>query len=101
MFHVSKRAKDGKQVTLNRFLISIGRAVENDLVLSYDALVSRRHARVTLTETGFLVEDLHSSSGTYLVEGGRVQEPVSFSSEAVIKIGQTWLRLQRQETGVS
>jgi hypothetical protein len=44
---------------------SIGRSEENDIVVS-NPNVSRRHARLSRQENGFLVEDLGSTNGTLL-----------------------------------
>ncbi|MDQ3035144.1 MAG: FHA domain-containing protein, partial [Myxococcota bacterium] len=58
-------------VNLDRPVISIGRAPENDLVLPH-ATVSSHHARFTRMQDGSVrVEDLGSTNGTY-VEGERV-----------------------------
>jgi hypothetical protein len=44
---------------------SIGRSEENDIVIQ-DPNVSRRHARLSRSENGFVVEDLGSTNGTLL-----------------------------------
>ena len=44
---------------------SIGRSEENDIVIS-SPNVSRRHARLSRSENGFIVEDLGSTNGTLL-----------------------------------
>jgi hypothetical protein len=44
---------------------SIGRSEENDIVIP-DPNVSRRHARLSRSENGFVVEDLGSTNGTLL-----------------------------------
>jgi hypothetical protein len=44
---------------------SIGRSEENDIVIQ-DPNVSRRHARLSRSENGFVVEDLSSTNGTLL-----------------------------------
>jgi ABC-type multidrug transport system ATPase subunit/pSer/pThr/pTyr-binding forkhead associated (FHA) protein len=60
-----------QNVNLDREVIHIGRAVENDLVLPHPS-VSSRHARFTRMKDGLVrVEDLGSTNGTY-VEGERV-----------------------------
>ncbi len=58
-------------VQLDRPVIHIGRAPENDLVLSH-VTVSARHARLTRTPDGSVrVEDLGSTNGTY-IDGEKV-----------------------------
>jgi hypothetical protein len=44
---------------------SIGRSAENNIVIS-NPNVSRRHARLSRSENGFVVEDLGSTNGTLL-----------------------------------
>jgi hypothetical protein len=44
---------------------SVGRSQENDIVIN-DPNVSRRHARISRTDGGFVVEDLGSTNGTLL-----------------------------------
>jgi hypothetical protein len=44
---------------------SVGRSQENDLVIN-DPNVSRRHARISRSDGGFVVEDLGSTNGTLL-----------------------------------
>jgi hypothetical protein len=44
---------------------SLGRSQENDIVIN-DPNVSRRHARISRTDSGFVVEDLGSTNGTLL-----------------------------------
>jgi hypothetical protein len=44
---------------------SVGRSQENDIVIN-DPNVSRRHARISRADSGFVVEDLGSTNGTLL-----------------------------------
>ncbi|MEU6219355.1 FHA domain-containing protein [Streptomyces sp. NPDC047022] len=50
-------------VPLTGPVTSLGRGADNDVVLS-DGSVSRRHARIVRTESGFRIEDLDSFNGT-------------------------------------
>jgi DNA-binding winged helix-turn-helix (wHTH) protein len=51
-----------------------------------DALVSRRHARIVIDETGAILEDLDSKNGTYL-GGKRIQGPTRLADEDQMTIG--------------
>jgi DNA-binding winged helix-turn-helix (wHTH) protein len=51
-----------------------------------DALVSRRHARIVIDETGAVLEDLHSRNGTYL-HGKRIEAPRKLADEDQLTIG--------------
>ena len=57
---------------LDRDRIEIGRDPSNTIVLESDPGVSRKHAVIVKQGTGYLVQDLGSSNGTY-VNGVRVQ----------------------------
>jgi pSer/pThr/pTyr-binding forkhead associated (FHA) protein len=75
-------------------IVSVGRAVENQIVVP-DPAVSRRHLRLIVTSNGIIVEDLGSSNGTYLVERGveRLIKVENVGREAVVRIGDTKLRI--------
>jgi DNA-binding winged helix-turn-helix (wHTH) protein len=51
-----------------------------------DALVSRRHARIVIDETGAVLEDLDSMNGTYL-GGKRIKTRRKLADEDELKIG--------------
>src|SRR5215469_14372699 len=51
--------------TFDKNDISIGRAPDNDISLPLRS-ISRKHARIIERENGFYIEDLESSSGTYV-----------------------------------
>lgn len=54
-----------EEFALEKEVLHIGRAQENDIVIDNIA-VSRRHAQVERREESFLLRDLNSSNGTYL-----------------------------------
>jgi len=71
--------------------LNIGRAPENDLVLS-DPLVSAHHARVARRNGDFLITDLDSTNAT-LVNGERLRGGTrSLSSGDTVTVGDTDLR---------
>lgn len=51
-----------------------------------DPLVSRRHARIVVEETGAILEDLGSKNGTYL-RGQRIHAPAALADEDLVTIG--------------
>jgi len=55
----------GKVFDLNADVISIGRESTNDIVIQ-DSEISRNHARIIRRGSGFLVEDLGSTNGTFI-----------------------------------
>lgn len=85
--------EDGKIITCRRQSIAIGRADDNDIVLPFDARTSRYHARLTVSDTGYMLEDLNSSRGTYLEWNIPIITPVQLAFGTRFKAGQTWLRV--------
>jgi DNA-binding winged helix-turn-helix (wHTH) protein len=51
-----------------------------------DASVSRRHARISVNDSGATVEDLGSKNGTFL-RGRRIEKPARLADKDAIKIG--------------
>ncbi len=51
-----------------------------------DASVSRRHARISVSDSGATVEDLGSKNGTYL-RGRRIEKPARLADKDAIRIG--------------
>lgn len=73
-------------------VVTIGRSLENTVVVP-DPSVSRRHLRVVISNNGMYVEDLGSTNGTYLLPGGERIGTANIGEEAVVKIGQTTIKL--------
>lgn len=71
----------------------VGRADENDIVLSGD-LVSRKHCRIHVKNDGVLFEDLGSRNGTKL-NGAPVVGSVDLKTGDVVGIGENNLALKR------
>jgi len=63
---VASGASAGRVFDAELDMVRIGRASSNDLVLS-DALISSEHARIISSADGFVLEDLDSTNGTWLV----------------------------------
>ena len=84
-----------RTVNLDRPQLRLGRSHDNDIVLS-TADVSRHHAHLEQTETGWQVVDVRSSGGTYLNER-RLTSGVAETWEPgqVLRIGPYLLHWQR------
>lgn len=65
-------AEDGRLVPLDAPITSLGRALDNDVVIA-DSRVSRYHAEIRGSPRGWVVRDLGSTNGTAL-NGTRVTE---------------------------
>jgi serine phosphatase RsbU (regulator of sigma subunit)/pSer/pThr/pTyr-binding forkhead associated (FHA) protein len=74
-------AEGAHSFPLDRHSATIGRHSDQDLVLP-DTFVSRRHAVLRETSSGYEIEDLDSSHGTYL-NGTRVQSALLRSGDVL------------------
>jgi hypothetical protein len=63
-------SEEGELIPLTRPLVSIGRAVDNDVVLETKS-VSRRHAQIRWDSSRYVLEDLGSTNGSF-VSGEKV-----------------------------
>jgi RsiW-degrading membrane proteinase PrsW (M82 family) len=73
--HFTTQAADGREKIawiLNYDEITVGRTLNNNFVIEHPS-VSRRHARLTVTQKGYQLFDLESSNGTF-VNGQRIRE---------------------------
>ena len=68
--------------------ITIGRRPDNDIVLSWDGEVSRRHAHLLRAEEGWALVDDESRNGSHL-NGERVTEQRSLRDGDVFRFGDT------------
>jgi pSer/pThr/pTyr-binding forkhead associated (FHA) protein len=83
---VHKGPEPGKTYQLTSVSITIGRDPMADITIN-DPEVSRQHARLIGTMSGYRIQDLGSTNGTF-VEGVRLGgEPVELQQEQVIAIG--------------
>jgi hypothetical protein len=94
----SSKESSGFAVSLGdtRFLLGertlIGRGASCDLWLDDDALVSRRHARLTVCAHGVVLEDLASRNGVY-VDGERIDQSKLLVGGETVRVGATELTL--------
>ena len=69
----------------------IGRTSDANLVLD-DQYMSMRHAQIVRTASGFVVEDLGSTNGTYL-NNVRLTAPAPLTEADTLRIGRTTITL--------
>lgn len=74
----------GQRWTLDREEFIMGRGADSDVVVP-DRQVSRHHALIRSTSTGFVIEDLGSKNGTHL-NGVKIPGPVLLQDGDVIQI---------------
>ena len=90
---VTEGSLKGTTITLTSAPVLIGRAPECTLVLE-DDFASGRHARLSLQQGTWMVEDLGSTNGTFLGRN-RVQAPTPIEPGAAVRIGRTVIELRR------
>ena len=81
----------GKELTIDRERVTIGRSVICDLVLA-DKAVSGTHCELVAKEKGVILKDLESTNGTQ-VGDLRIRE-VWLTPKTVIRLGQTKMRFE-------
>jgi hypothetical protein len=105
-FHLESRMKEtggpggsgnlvlpsGERIPLAAQAVVIGRMPGCDVVLA-DANVSRRHAEVAPSGTGFVVRDLGSTNGTK-VNGLRIETERNLNGGDIVSVGNTHLRFE-------
>lgn len=76
----------GKSFALDKNEIRIGRDISNEVVIN-DAEVSRKHARLILQASGYVLEDLGSTNGTF-VNGNRLVGPHPLKPGETVLLGE-------------
>ena len=72
---------------------NVGRSAENEIVIS-DPNISRKHARLARADSGFVIEDLSSTNGTYLGDAPISRERIDDGDE--LTFGQVEARFVRR-----
>ena len=81
----------GESWFLNRSHTSLGRALDNDIVL-LDIAASRKHAQIIRGTEGFILLDLRSANGIFL-NGRRITEEDLYDGDE-IEVGETVLKFE-------
>jgi pSer/pThr/pTyr-binding forkhead associated (FHA) protein len=84
--------KVGTEIALSGRQLTIGRAGDSDLIVD-DEYASTHHAKLVFINGEWLIQDLHSTNGTFL-EGQKVSTPQTVSLNAQVRIGQTTFELR-------
>ena len=89
---VTEGSLEGTRIGLTGAPVLIGRANDSTLVLT-DDYASTRHARITLQDGMWVVEDLGSTNGTYLGQR-KLDGPLPMEVGVPLRIGKTVLELR-------
>jgi len=99
---LDRRGGIRERVKIDTFPATVGRSYANAVIVD-DRLVSAEHLRLSLdSEGGMIVEDLNTVNGTRLAKSREriAQHRVPAGGEAIIRIGQTILRLRGDDFAV-
>ena len=88
----------GTRIPLRSEPLVLGRGESGVGTLGADPELSRRHAAISLSDGGALVEDLGSTNGTQ-VNGRQISEPTTAGPGDSIEVGSSVLRLHVPPTG--
>jgi pSer/pThr/pTyr-binding forkhead associated (FHA) protein len=94
LFEIVEGPGAGRQIQITGPIV-LGRDASADVVLD-DGQISRRHARITPSNGGAVVEDLESTNGTF-VNDDEVQAPVELRPGDQLLVGVTLLQLRSPE----
>jgi len=84
----------GRRILLGPNPLTIGRDAARDIVLA-DPDVSRLHARISLYGDRVIVEDQHSTNGTF-IDGQAVVGPAVLADGSLLTLGHQVLKLERR-----
>jgi FHA domain len=90
---VTEGSLAGTTVSLTEVGVLLGRNPECTLVLD-DDFASGRHARIFRRDTGWFVEDLGSTNGTFL-GASRLTQPMPVQVGSTLRIGKTVFELRK------
>ncbi len=91
---VSRGTDVGAVHLLNNPIITVGREAKNDIVIAEDA-VSRYHLQLKRERTGYVVEDVGSTNGTFL-NGAKLEASSPLNPDDVLRVGTMHLHYVRK-----
>jgi pSer/pThr/pTyr-binding forkhead associated (FHA) protein len=86
----------GRELRLDRPVLTIGRAESCDLGLFGDMQIEKLHARIYQQDGRYLIADNHSTHGTF-VNDQRVTDPTLLRSGDLIRVGSAYLRFRARK----
>jgi len=87
--------RKGRELLLDKPVLTIGRAEKCDLGLFGDPAIEKLHARIYRQDDRYLIADAGSATGTF-VNDLRVQEPTLLRSGDLIRVGSAYLRFSER-----
>jgi FHA domain len=88
--------RKGRELPLNKPVLTIGRAESCDIGMFGDAGIDKLHARILRQGNRYLIADADSTGGTY-VNGQRIGDPTPLRSGDLIQLGSSLLRFRERQ----
>jgi pSer/pThr/pTyr-binding forkhead associated (FHA) protein len=82
---------DGMEIELTKEQIFIGRDKDKDIPIPLDGMVSRSHAKLSIENGKWWLEDLGSRNGTFLNEK-KIEGRVLINDREIFRVGVSELR---------
>jgi Inner membrane component of T3SS, cytoplasmic domain len=93
---VEKGFRQGRELLVNKPVLTIGRAESCDIGLFGDPQIEKLHARIYQQDDRYVIADAGSAHGTF-VNDLRVQEPTPLCSGDLIRVGSAYLRFSERK----
>src|SRR5512140_3952995 len=92
---LTEKGGSTNELTFDKAEVTVGRVRGNDIVLP-KGNVSKHHCRLLNRDGDLVVEDLHSTNGTY-VNGRKIAEPTALSPGDKVFVGDFIMRIAALE----
>jgi hypothetical protein len=87
--------RKGRELLINKPLLTIGRAESCDLGLFGDNMIEKLHARIYQQDDRYVIADNDSTHGTF-VNDQRILEPTPLRSGDLIRVGNAYVRFSER-----
>jgi hypothetical protein len=92
---VEKGFRSGRELLVNKPVLTVGRGESCDLGLFGDATIEKLHARIYQQDGRYLIADNGSTHGTF-VNDQRIEEPTLLRSGDLIRVGNAYVRFSER-----
>jgi Inner membrane component of T3SS, cytoplasmic domain len=89
-------SRKGRELLVNKPVLTIGRAESCDLGLFGDAMIEKLHARIYQQDGRYLIADNASTHGTF-VNDQRIAEPTLLRDGDLIRVGNAYVRFSERK----
>ena len=76
----------------DRSYITVGRSLDNHIVLDYSLSVSNRHCEIFCRDDSLYIRDLNSTNGVY-IDGKKITEPEKLVDGCIVHLGRSQFKI--------